>query len=71
MREIRQSGSVRGVWRNPYPYRDERVGRSGGGADGMRPPAAEKGWLAGFRQFRFCFLLLFRSRCFKGGKNDG
>ena len=22
MREIRQSGSVRGVWRNPYPYRD-------------------------------------------------
>ena len=23
MREIRQSGSVRGVWSNPYPYRDE------------------------------------------------
>jgi len=23
MREIRQSGSVRGVWRNPYPYRDQ------------------------------------------------
>ena len=22
MREIRSSGSVRGVWRNPYPYRD-------------------------------------------------
>ena len=22
MREIRQSGSVRGVRRNPYPYRD-------------------------------------------------
>jgi hypothetical protein len=22
MREIRLSGSVRGVWRKPYPYRD-------------------------------------------------
>jgi hypothetical protein len=22
MREIRPSGSVRGVWSNPYPYRD-------------------------------------------------
>src|ERR1019366_1200657 len=44
----------------------ERVGRSGGGgADGMRPPAAEKSWLAGFRQFRF------RCRRFKRGKNDG
>src|ERR1035437_4193235 len=50
----------------------DRVGRSGGGgADGIRPPAAEKSWLAGFRQFRFCFLHLFRSGCFKRGKNDG
>ena len=26
MREIRQSGSVRGVRRNPYPYRDGNSG---------------------------------------------
>jgi hypothetical protein len=25
MREIRQSGSVRGVRRNPYPYRDRHL----------------------------------------------
>jgi hypothetical protein len=27
MREIRQSGSVRGVRSNPYPYRDFPLGR--------------------------------------------
>ena len=28
MREIRQSGSVRGVRRNPYPYRDSSASES-------------------------------------------
>jgi hypothetical protein len=37
----------------------------------MRPPAAEKSWLAGLRQFRFCFLRLFRYGRFERGKNDG
>ena len=37
----------------------------------MRPPAAEKSWLAGLRQFRFCFLRLFRCGRFKSGKDEG
>jgi len=32
MREIRQSGSVRGVWRNPYPYRDLPIAHAKHGA---------------------------------------
>ena len=32
MREIRQSGSVRGVRRNPYPYRDPRKSDAVGSA---------------------------------------
>jgi hypothetical protein len=36
MREIRQSGSVRGVRSNPYPYRDFRPEPLNAGSGGFR-----------------------------------